>query len=136
MQQWGCGSAPERSVVGQVSLSSPSRRFRLSLEQRQLMGTMIEGPTILAGRGGVEKRLHFFPSWQEGTQQNQQMSASVPTEGDVSFAPGADQPWESLFQDLWALHGLKTQRDKTVKEKSTEIHEYKGTLLALQVPEP
>lgn len=100
------------------------------------MGTMIEGPTILADRGGVEKRLHFFPSWQEGTQQNQQMSASVPTEEDVSFAPGADQPWESLFQDLWALHGLKTQRDKTVKEKSTEIHDYKGTLLALQVPEP
>lgn len=44
--------------------------------------------------------------------------------------------WDLLSQDLRALHRLKSQPDKTTKEKSIEISEHKGTLLALDVPEP
>lgn len=44
--------------------------------------------------------------------------------------------WDSLFQDLRGLHRLKSQPDKTTKEKSIEISEYKATLLALDVSEP
>lgn len=80
--------------------------------------------------------IYFFVIKQAGMQQNYQMSGSIPTNGGVFFAPGADKLWDSLSEDLWALHGLKSQPDKTTKEKSIEISEYKGTLLALYVPEP
>lgn len=69
-------------------------------------------------------------------QQSKQMLGSIPSKPDVFFAPGADKLWDSLFQDLGALHRLKSQPDKTTKEKSTEISEYKGTLLAVCAPEP
>lgn len=50
---------------------------------------------------------------------------------DVRFAPHKGRrflctrcrqtAWDSLCEDLWALQGLKSQLDKTTKEKSTEI---------------
>lgn len=73
----------------------------------------------------------FFYKGKRACSKTSRCQVQSPHREAFSLYQVQDKLRDSLFQDLWALHGLKSQLDKTMKEKSIEIYEYKDTLLAL-----